>query len=435
VFDRLSKTLAGIVAVSLLVTGAFAQAPAPKAPAVKDQGEFDLTQAVQKEKDPQKQLELLKQWEQKYPDSDFKGVRAVTTAQVESQIAAKALPPCANVIWDGRRWVVDEKSTAKVAQPCTAPADVEAGEKAAQDLADNLDKYLAPENKPAAATDDVWKQAHQQLEQQSHTVLGMIAMAKKTPDGDAAAEKEFRKLMGFNPGDASATYNLGSLILRERKVERIPEGLFYIAKAVQITGPLALPGATKTAAETYFKKAYAGYHGDDSGLDDVKKAALAASFMPPDFKIKSVTEIAKEQEGDAAAFAAANPDIALWRTVRMALTAADGDTYFANIKDSAFPPEEIKMVRAKVISQPSPNEILANVDNLAGDAILKFETPLKGTVDAGTAFKFKGVVDSYQKDPYTLTFTAEKDDVDGLPASLFAAAPPKRPRAPAKKKQ
>ncbi len=410
-FDRLSKTLAGIVAVSLLAAGAFAQAPAPKAPAVKDQGEYDLTQAIQKEKDPQKQLELLRQWEQKYPDSDFKGQRSVTMASVDSQIEAKGQ------------------------QAGASPADLDAAQKAAQDLVENLDKYLAPGNKPAAATDDVWKQAHQTLELQAHTVLGTVGMAKKTPDGDATAEKEFRKVLELSPGYASIAYTLGTLILRERKVERIPEALFYIARAVEISGPQALTADGKKAAETYLKKAYAGYHGDENGLEDVKKVALTATFMPPDFKIESVTDIAKKQEGDAAAFAAANPDIALWRQIRTALTAADGDTYFGMIKDSAVPPEEIKMFRAKVISQPSPNQILANVDNLAGDAILKFETPLKGTIDPGTAFKFKGVVDSYQKDPYTLTFTAEKDDVDGLPASLFATAPPKRPRTPVKKKQ
>jgi hypothetical protein len=413
VFDRLSKTLAGIATLSLLALsmGGAALAQAPKAPAVKDQGEYDLTQAVTKEKDPVKQLELLRQWEQKYPDSDFKGQRSLTMAQVDSQIAAKGL------------------------QPGSTPADTDAAQKAAQDLADNLDKYLAPENKPAAATDDQWKQARQQLEQQSHTVLGMIAMAKKTPDGDATGEKEFRKLMEFSPGDASATYNLGSLILRERKVDRIPEGLFYIAKAIQITGPMALAAPTKTAAETYLKKAYAGYHGDENGLEEVKKVALSASFMPPDFKIESVTDIAKKQEGDAAAFAAANPDIALWRQIRGALTAADGATYFGQVKESLVPPPNgaFPMFRAKVISQPSPKELLVNVDNLAGDATLKFETALKGTIEAGTAFKFKGVVDSYNKDPYTLVFTADKEDVDGLPASAFAAAPPPR-RRPAPKK-
>ena len=69
-----------------------------------------------------------------------------------------------------------------------------------------------------------------------------------------------------------------------------------------------------------------------------------------------------------------------------------------------------------------------NVDNAAGDATLKFENPLKGTIDPGTEFKFKGVVESFVKDPYMLTFTADKEDVDGLPASVFAgAAAPRRP--------
>ena len=67
-------------------------------------------------------------------------MRAITVAQAESQIATKGL------------------------QPGATPADVAAAQKAAQDLADNLDKYLSPENKPANATDDQWKQAHQQLE-------------------------------------------------------------------------------------------------------------------------------------------------------------------------------------------------------------------------------------------------------------------------------
>ena len=46
---------------------------AAKAPAVKDQGEYDLTVAIQKETDPQKQLDLLRQWEQK--SSKIKSLR------------------------------------------------------------------------------------------------------------------------------------------------------------------------------------------------------------------------------------------------------------------------------------------------------------------------------------------------------------------------
>jgi hypothetical protein len=418
VFDRLSKTSAasagtaavGLLALSLMAGAAWAQAPAAKGPAVKDQGEYDLTQAVTKEKDPVKQMELLHQWEQKYPDSDFKGMRSVQMAQSDSQIEAKSQ------------------------QPGATPADMDAAQKAAQDLLDNLDKYLAPENKPAQATDDQWKQAKQTLGLQAHTVLGTIAMAKKAPDADAIAEREFKKVLELSPGYASIAYTLGTLILRERKVERIPEALFFIARSVEISGPQALTAEGKKAADTYLQKAYAGYHGDASGLEDLKKLATTATLMPVDFKIESVTDIAKKQEGDAAAFAAANPDIAFWRIVRTALTAADGDAYFAMIKGSGVPPEgqPFMMFRAKVVSQPSPKELLVNVDNLAGDATLKFETPLKGTIDPGTAFKFKGVIDSYVKEPFMLTFTADKEDVDGLPASAFAAAPPPK-RRPTKK--
>jgi hypothetical protein len=91
------------------------------------------------------------------------------------------------------------------------------------------------------------------------------------------------------------------------------------------------------------------------------------------------------------------------------------------------------MFRAKVVSQPSPKELVVNVDSAVGDATLKFEAPLK-MVDPGTEMKFKGVVDSFVKDPYMLTFTADKEDVDGLPAGTFAAAPPPKKRTPTKKK-
>jgi tetratricopeptide (TPR) repeat protein len=422
VIDRLSKIIVGILAVGVLVTGAWAQAPAAapgaaaapagKQPAVKDQGEFDLATAAQKEKDPAKQMELLKQWEQKYADSDFKGNRAVMMAQADSGIAAKAM------------------------QPGASPADLDAGSKAAQDLVDKLDKYLAPENKPAGVADDKWKEARTATELQAHTLLGNIAMAKKTPADDAVAEKEFKKLLELAPGSAPTAYSLGTLILRERKVERFPEALFYIARAVEITGPTALSPADKQKFDAYLKKAYDVYHGDDSGLADVKKAAASSPTMPADFKIESVTDIAKKQEGDQAAFAAANPDIALWRQIHDALKAPDGNTYFGQVKDSAIPPADgaFKMFRAKVVSQPSPKELLVNVDNLAGDATLKFENPLKGTIEPGTPLKFKGVVESFVPEPYMLTLAVEKEDIEGLPATVFAPATAPRRRAAPKKK-
>src|SRR5580704_9854375 len=66
--NRNLKVLSGIV---LAVAGLAQQ------PRVKDQGEYDLyNNVLQTQNDANKQLQLLNTWKEKYPDSDFKQVRA-----------------------------------------------------------------------------------------------------------------------------------------------------------------------------------------------------------------------------------------------------------------------------------------------------------------------------------------------------------------------
>ena len=201
-FDRLSKLTIGAVAVCALTASAWAQA---KAPAVKDQGEYDLTAAYQKETDLGKKLNILMQWQEKYPDSDFKGLRSVYIAQVESQIGAKG------------------------AAPNASPADLDAGLKAEQDLTANsrINDLLADENKPAQVTADQWAQAKSTMALQSHYSLATVLAAKKD---DAGAEAEYKKVLALQPDNATTDYALGTLILRLRKVERYPEALYYIAR-------------------------------------------------------------------------------------------------------------------------------------------------------------------------------------------------------------
>src|SRR5208283_2512711 len=66
----------------------FAQAPKKKN--VKDQGEYDIYNAVSKETDPNKQLQLLQNWKEKYPDSDFKEDRAAMVAQDYAKLGKPA---------------------------------------------------------------------------------------------------------------------------------------------------------------------------------------------------------------------------------------------------------------------------------------------------------------------------------------------------------
>src|SRR5579864_8139129 len=64
--------------------------PAKKEKKVKDQGEYDIFTAAGKEADPAKQLQILQQWKEKYPDSDFKQERADTVAMAYEKMKKPA---------------------------------------------------------------------------------------------------------------------------------------------------------------------------------------------------------------------------------------------------------------------------------------------------------------------------------------------------------
>jgi hypothetical protein len=106
-----------------------------------------LVLAVQKEKNPQEKMELLRRWEQEYPDSEFKSQRLIQMAKTDGEIVTK--------------WLLYGGST----------AEMDAAKNAATDLLNNLDRYLAPENKPPGASDDQWNQARQKLETQARAAL------------------------------------------------------------------------------------------------------------------------------------------------------------------------------------------------------------------------------------------------------------------------
>ncbi|HWD99978.1 MAG TPA: hypothetical protein VG345_13105 [Bryobacteraceae bacterium] len=416
-FHRSLKAALGMVALTALAVGtAWAQAAGAQAaggqaaaagqPQWKDQGEFDVATAAQKATDPQKKIDALKQWEQKYPDSAYKNQRLLMQAQAYDQLALAAY---------GK----------------TDPAVLDSGQQAAQTLMDNLDNYFAPSVKPASVSDQQWTAAKKTMQIQGLSVLGYVAMMKKD---DPTAEKDFKALLQVDPNNAQASYWLGSVIMRQRKVERYPEGLYEIARAISVTGPTALNAQAKAAAQDYLKKAYTGYHGDATGLDQLMQQASASALPPDGFHIDSVTDVQNKQFANAAEFKKAHPDVALWREIRDALKAANGDTYFQQMKGSEIPPEKdtdgnpIGMFNAKVVSV-NGKELVANVDNAGGDATLKFEHPLNTKViQTGAAFKFKGVAESFVKDPYMLTLTIDdpKTEIDGLPAGSFSAAPSTR---------
>ena len=412
------KSVLGIgLVVGLISTPLFAQ-PAQKK--VKDQGEYDIYNAVSKEKDPTKQLQLLQTWKEKYPDSDFKEDRAAMVARDYAQLGkpAEAIKAAQDVLAANPKnltALVTIATNAIHVNPPT-PESLAAGEQAANTLLTSLDAL-----KPEGVKDADWATAKPQIEQLAATTLGWVKMQQKQND---AAEAAFRKVLQANEKNGQVSYWLGTVLYAQKK---FAPALFEFARAAVYTGEGALPESVRQSADQFLARAYKGFHGSDEGLDNLKKMAASAALPPDDLKIASVTDIAAGQQAAEEDFLKAHPDIKLWRVLRDALKADGGEKYFAdNVKDALIPPQEgeFKQFKGKVVSMDNPKELVLAVDDTdgpTGDATLVFETPIKGKLEPGADISFAGAPQSYTKDPFNIKFAVDRKNVTGLPA---APAPP-----------
>jgi hypothetical protein len=410
------------------------QPTAKKEKKVKDQGEYDIFNAAGKETDPNKQLQLLQTWKEKYPDSDFKQERADTVAMAYDKLkkGPEELKAIQDALAINPKDLTALQLLAKLAGGVLAianpsPDQLTLGDQASALLLSNLDNFFDTSVKPATVTDAAWTKAKGDTELLAHTVQGYVKWKQKD---NAAAEAAFRKVLAANGENSQVAMWLASVLYSQKKFS---EGLFEYARAAAYTGPGALDAKTRQTYADFLKKAYEGYHGkDDAGLDQLKQQASTAALPPDGFHIESVIDIQKKEEGDAAKFAADHPDIAFFRTLKEALKGDNGQSYFdSGVKDALIPPQDgaFKQFKGHVVSQPSPKELVLAVDDANGDVTLEFTPPLKAKLDPGAEISFAGAPDSFTKDPFNLHFKVERENVTGLPKET---TPARRP--PAKKK-
>jgi len=390
-----------LLAVTLLLAGSLgslnlAQTAPAAEPTWQNPGESEIGLAADAETDPAEKLELLKKWEQQYPTSALSNQRTfMTTKTLIALITAAFGKP------DG--------------------AELQAGTKAAQQLIRGLGDYFSDSLRSLSALAQMspadWAKARATSEMQAHAVLAYAAMLKKD---DAAAEAEYRRVLVIDPTQAATSYQLGALLIHEmaasKDYTRFPEALYELARSLAVTGASALPPPGTAAATKALTGNYTNYHGDTSGMDSLIAQAAGSAFPPDNFQLLSVQQIANQKQQEHEAWALKHPDLNIWETIKDSLD-QKGDDYFAtNLKGVGMPE-----FQGTVVSLPSSRQILVNINNAAGDAILKFDDNIKGDIPAGTTLHFKGVVDAWTKTPayiVTLDVLDPKTDITGLPEGV-----------------
>lgn len=434
---RIKQLLSGVVvAAALCATPIWAQdAPAagqakPAQPQWKDRAEYDLVDAIGKEADANKKLQLLNQWKEKYPATEFKKMRQALYLQTY-----QALNQPANIYAAAKEVLADDPkdiyalSMISFLTPVmtnTSPEALDLGEKAAQGVLSQLDATFAADKKPAQMSADQWAQQRSLAEAQSHKTLGWIAMIRKDAPG---AEEHFTQSLTKNPAQGDVSYWLGQTIIGEKKVEKYPLGLWHVARAAAYEGAGALPPQGRTAVNDYLTKAYTGYHGDAKGLDELKGQTKTAALPPAGFSIKSVKEIHEEQLAKEEEFTKNNPMIALWKRIKDELAGPNGQQYF----DSSMKDAQIPQLRGWVVEQKPKELLVAISDKTTPELTLQVDSTLP-KVDPGTEITWEGIGKSFTKEPFMVVMDVERKNITGLPTAAPPPAKAKRP-APAKRRR
>ena len=407
------KIVAGGVFAAVLFSTATLFAQAQKN--WKDQAEYDLYLQVTKATVPDQQLQLLNQWKEKYPESDYKLERAQTYLLVynkkndaaglyKSSLDLLALDPKSfqALYWLTLLTVSMDKKEADV---------LETGIKSANGLIAALDTTYEPAKKPAATTDEQWKQQRNDLEVQALKTLGWVEWQKKKY---TEAEKFFVKALTMSAGNAEMSYFLGTVIALQKDSKRQAEAMWHFARAGNLEGPGTLDAVRKGQVSKYFERVYTSFAGDDKKeMNEIIDKAKASVMPPPEFKIKSKEEKMGE---NLEKFKGENPMLYQYMEIKKALKAADGDTYWGNLKDAELPTFKGKIVSMK--PETNPKELVLAVETAdQPEVTLVLEKALRGKADVGTEIQFTGVAKEFTKEPFTLTLEVENEKLKGWPVT------------------
>ena len=425
---------ATIVALSLSAWGQAAGQPATggQQKQWKDRAEFDLYDSITKAADPNKRIELLNTWKEKYPNTDFKIERLGLYLGAYQQLNKPQ-----EIVQTSKEIIaLDPKNIQALffiayliplmnQTTTNPPADqVDAAEKAANGILANVDATFAPDKKPATVTEENFTKERANVEGTAHATLGWVAQARKNPD---AAEKELTKSLEVNPANGRASLWLGQAILAQKNPDKQGQALYQFARAAAYDGPGALTPPERQQLDNYLTGVYTKFHGDTSGLADMKQTAKTQVFPPAGFNVESAVALATKKEEE---FKKSNPMLALWMSIKKELAGPNGAQYFeSNMKEAALPPPDIKEFKGKLISAKpavNPKELVLGIaDANTPEVTLKLDNPMRGKAEPGIEIGFQGVAKSFSPDPFMVTFEVEKDKVTGWKAAP-APAPVKK---------
>ena len=413
-----------ILALMLLTLGALALtaptalAQAPQKKEIKDQAEYNAYVAAIQATDINAKISGLEAFSQAYPNSVVRedGMEALLQAYQQTNNAAKVEDVALRLL------VVNPgniKALAILSYLKKAGGDCANARSFAEKGLAALGAYAKPDG---VAQEDYDKQKVSFTEL-FHNVIGYCAWQMKDYP---TAQTHLKLSVAGNPTSLEDVYALAISTLPPATPEDMPNGLFWIARAADLsTDPKGKEQITKFGHSKYVK-----YHGAEDGWAQLLEAAKTATappanlattitkYVPPTPEQQAADIVQKKQPKDM--------DFAEWELVLSEGKQEDKDKVWNAIKG-----QPLQMVGNVITVIPgadakaSPKiQLAASVDDIEAKR-LDIELTMSGPIPAkdmpkeGQELKFGGTPDGYTPKPFVMMM------IDGK--LLVEKAPPKKP--------
>lgn len=390
------------VTTCLLVMVAAVAVPHPQegGKQYKDRGEYDVLSKVYAEADPAKKLALLDEWKSKYPETDYHVERTQfyldsyqKTNQNEKAVAT------ARELLGKKPGDFTANYAITLLSPYLGKSDagtLDDAAAAAKDLLAGMDKQFAA--KPDNVPQEAWDNARKQAEALANKTTGWAAMQKKD---NLAAEEAFTRSLKIDPTQAQVSYWLGDVVLKQKDVEKNDLAMFSFARAAVYDGPNAMPADGRKQIADYVKNLLQGYAGE-AGLNEywprLEAMAKTSPFPDEDLDFKSKAELEFEAEQQARA---EDPLLYKYIDLKTALTGANGDAIWGDLKGKLTPKMNLYVVSASPPERPATINLTSNPGSPV-EVVLNLENRRRTGVRSGSKLTIDGVATTLTKEPFRL---------------------------------
>ena len=406
--------------------GAAPAVPAPQKKEIKDPAEYNAYVGAVQQKDAAAKVSGLEAFVTQYPNSVMKedALEALMIAYQQTGNQGKMIDSAQKVLLVNpcnlRALAVLAFSKRAMAEANQNPQQnfAESGQFAEKGL-----QCLPTVARPEGTTPEEWEKLKSQTKVIFSGAAGTAALLQAKDY--AKAQQFLRAEVEADPNNLVEVYHLALAYLAAGPTEKDVDGLFFIARAVNLQ-----TGAGKDAIAKFGKSKYVKYHGSEEGWTALLAQTASTPLPPADFTIaKYVPPTPAEQCADLLKTKKVEEmSFAEWQLCLSEGKPEDGDKVWSVLKG-----KPLQMV-AHVISIDSSGkatklQLAGSSDDIDAkkadiDLTMSAAIPAKDMPKEDTDFQFQGTPVSYVAKPFVVTMS------DG---ALLVTSKPK-PKPPIHKK-